>query len=367
MTLIGIDASRASSTAPTGTESYSYHLIRALLPLLGKYESVRLYCREQPTAEAFPGAELRVIPFPRLWTHIRLSWEMLRDPPKVLFVPAHVLPPIHPRRTLVTVHDLGYRSFPEAHPWSQRLYLEASTRWNARVSSHILADSMATRQALVESYGISPDKITVVYPGYETDLHRIEDPETLAQVHMRYGLDRPYILFLGRIQPRKNLARLIAAFGNVLKRHPELLLVLAGPPGWFAETIRTRARELGLERHVVFPGYIAMEDKAALLSGARLFAFPSLYEGFGFPVLEAQACGVPVLTATTSSLPEVAGEGALLVDPLDTEAIEAGLSRLLEEPALRQTLIAHGTRNLVRFSWEQAAQQTAAILRQLAT
>lgn len=367
MALIGIDASRAISTAPTGTESYSYHLIRALLPLLREDEGVRLYCREQPAAEAFPGAELRVIPFPRLWTHVRLSWELLRHPPKVLFVPAHVLPPIHPRRSLVTIHDLGYRSFPEAHPWSQRLYLEASTRWNARVASHILADSMATRQALVENYDISADKITVVYPGYEPDLQRIEDPEALAQVHRRYGLDHPYILFLGRIQPRKNLSRLITAFGNVLKRHPELLLVLAGPPGWFAETIRARVQELGLESHVIFPGYIAIEDKAALLSGARLFAFPSLYEGFGFPVLEAQACGVPVLAAATSSLPEVAGAGALLVDPLDTDAIEAGLSRLLEEPALRQTLIARGTLNLARFSWEQAAQQTAAILRQLAT
>jgi len=366
MALIGIDASRAISIAPTGTESYSYHLIRALLPLLGENNSVRLYCREQPAAQAFPGAELRVIPFPRLWTHVRLSWEMLRNPPRVLFVPAHVLPPIHPRRSLVTIHDLGYRIFPEAHPRSQRLYLEASTRWNARIASHILADSIATRQALMESYGISSEKITVVYPGYEADLHRIEDPEALAQAQRRHGLDRPYILFLGRIQPRKNLDRLIVAFGNVLKRHPELLLVLAGPPGWFAETIRARVQELRLEDHVVFPGYVALEDKAALLSGARFFAFPSLYEGFGFPVLEAQACGVPVLTASTSSLPEVAGEGALLIDPLDTQSIEVGMLRLLEEPTLRETLIARGTLNLARFSWEQTAQQVARILQQLA-
>ena len=365
MARIGIDASRAVSAAPTGTEAYSYHLIRALLPLLPAAE-VRLYCREQPPAAAFPGAELRVIPFPRLWTHVRLSWEMLRHPPRVLFVPAHVLPLFRPRRTLVTLHDLGYRFFPEAHPRGQRLYLELSTRWNARVASHIVVDSVATRDALLASYGVPAEKVTVVYPGYEADLQRVEAPEELERLRVRYGVERPYILYLGRIQPRKNLARLVAAFGQVRTRHPDLQLVLAGPPGWFADTVRAQVQALGLEQRVVFPGYVAPEDKAALLSGARLFAFPSLYEGFGFPVLEAQACGTPVLAAATSSLPEVAGDGALLVDPLDTEALAAGLLQLLEDPALCQTLVARGTENLARFSWGRAAQQTAAILQQLA-
>ncbi len=364
MTLIGIDASRAISAAPTGTEGYSYHLIRALLPLL-QDKQVRLYFRERPEAETFPGAELRVMPFPRLWTHTRLSWEMLRHPPRVLFVPAHVLPPVRPQRSLVTIHDLGYRFFPEAHPRGQRLYLDLSTRWNAHVATHVLADSEATRQALLACYGISAEKVTVVYPGYETDLRPIKNAEKVAQVRNHYGLERPYILFLGRIQPRKNLARLITAFEQVLKQHPSLTLVLAGPSGWFADTIRAQAEALGLEKHVLFPGYIAAEDKAALISGAVLFAFPSLYEGFGFPVLEAQACGVPVLAAQTSSLPEVAGQGALLVDPLDSEVLAAAMLRLIEDTDLRNVLIARGKINVARFSWEKAARQTAEILQRL--
>jgi len=360
--LIGIDASRSVSRVQTGTEGYSYSLIRALLPLLADEQRVRLYFREPPDAEAFAGAELRVIPFPRLWTHLRLSWEMLRHPPDLLFVPAHVLPPFHPRRSVVTVHDLGYRAFPEAHPRGQRAYLDASTRWNVHAAAHVLADSEATRTDIVRAYGVPEEKITVVYPGYDRTLHPVADPEALAAVQARYGIPGPYILTLGRIQPRKNLVRLLEAFARLLPEHPELTLVLAGPGGWLSEPIVARVHELSLDARVRFPGYVAEEDKAALLSGASLFAFPSLYEGFGFPVLEAQACGVPVLASTTSSLPEVVGEGGLLVDPLDVTAIAVGMARLLRDADLRNALVARGTENLARFSWEQAARTVAAVI-----
>ncbi len=360
--LIGIDASRSVSRVQTGTEGYSYHLIRALLPLLADEHTVRLYFRQPPDAQAFAGADLRVIPFPRLWTHLRLSWELLCYPPDLLFVPAHVLPPLHPRRSLVTVHDLGYRVFPEAHPRGQRVYLDGSTRWNVQAAAHVLADSAATRADIVQAYGVPEEKITVVYPGYDRTLHPVADPQTLAQVRARYDIPGPYILTLGRIQPRKNLVRLIEAFARLLPEHPELMLVLAGPVGWLSEPIVARVHEFSLDAHVRFPGYVAEEDKAALLSGASLFAFPSLYEGFGFPVLEAQACGVPVLASTTSSLPEVVGEGGLLVDPLDVEAIAEGMARLLRDEPLRRTLVARGTENLARFSWEQAARAVAAVI-----
>ncbi len=362
---IGIDASRALSAAPTGTEGYSYHLLRALLPRLGAQYRTRLYFRDAPAPDAFPGAELRVIPCPRLWTHLRLSWEMARRPPDLLFVPAHVLPPIRPRRTVVTIHDLGYRYFPEAHPWRQRLYLDWSTRWNARVADHILADSNATRDALVREYGIAAAKITVAYPGYDSDLAPVRDATALAAVRARYHIPGPYILFMGRLQPRKNLARLLDAFASLAPDRQDLTLVLAGPPGWLAEPIHARVRELGLESRVLFPGYIAATDKAALISGAHVFAYPSLYEGFGFPVLEAQACGVPLLAGATSSLPEVVGEGGLLVDPLDTSAIAAGLARLLDDAMLRRTLVALGAANLRRFSWDATAGVALTVIENL--
>lgn len=367
---IGIDASRAVSAAPTGTEGYSYHLIRALLPLLGARYRVRLYFRAAPEPDAFPHAELSVIPFRRLWTHLRLSWEMTRHPPDLLFVPAHVLPPIRPRRTLVTIHDLGYRYFPEAHPRGQRLYLDWSTRWNARAADHILTDSYATRDALVQEYGIAASKITVAYPGYNSNLTPVRDAGVLAAARARYHIPGPYILFMGRIQPRKNLARLIGAFARLAPDRPDMSLVLAGPVGWLAEPIRARVRESGLEARVLFPGYIAEADKAALISGARVFAYPSLYEGFGFPVLEAQACGTPLLASATSSLPEVVGDGGLLVNPLDTSAIAEGLARLLDDAsadgrALRSTLIARGMSNLHRFSWDATARTVMTVIQNL--
>ncbi len=355
--LIGIDASRALSKTATGTEGYSYHLIRALLAAAPEPLRMRLYFREPPDDPAvFAGAELRPIPYPRLWTHVRLSWEMLRHSPDALFVPAHVLPPVHPQTTVVTIHDLGYRYFPDAHPPAKRYYLDWSTRWNARAASYILADSQATREAIVREYNVPAAKITVAYPGYDATLAPVHDPQVLTAARMRYGIPGDYILALGSIHPRKNLVRLINAFACILARHPDLILVLAGPNGWLSAPILNRARELGVQNRVIFPGYIAEQDKAAIISGARVFAFPSLYEGFGFPALEAQACDVPLLASAASSLPEVVGEGGLMVDPLDENAIAQGLQRLLEDQTLRRELIIRGKKNLSRFSWAMTAE-----------
>ena len=363
MATIGIDASRAISTAPTGTEAYSAHLIRAMAAEGANAHVMRLYLRETPSAalqdilDANDHVAARVIPLPRLWTHVRLSWEMLRHPPSLLFVPAHVLPLHHPRRALVTVHDLGFLAFPEAHPAGQRRYLAWSTHWNVRQASHILADSFATRDAVTTTYRVPPERITVAYPGYGSDIAPVRGSRLLHQVRERYKIPGDYILFIGSIQPRKNLTRLIEAFGHIASDREDVSLVLAGPAGWLAEPIKAQVAASGLKTRVLFPGYIAEEDKAALISGARLFAYPSLYEGFGFPVLEAQACGTPLLTSTTSSLPEVTGDGGWLVDPEDVAAIADGLSRLLDDEALRSRLVAAGFQNLARFSWERTARQ----------
>ncbi len=366
--LIGVDASRALRAQRTGTERYSLELIRHMLAL-DRQHQWRLYGPSPPPPgliETHERVSWRVIPMPRLWTHLGLSWEMLTRPPDVLFVPAHVLPLWRPRRTVVTVHDLGYRHHPEAHPWRQRLYLEWSTRWNARTATMILADSQATRDDLVSTYHVSPDKVIVAYPGRDESLRQVRDPEALAATRARYNIGPHYILYVGTLQPRKNLVRLIRAFARVITQDEaipaDLELVIAGRPGWLSAPILAEPRRLGIEQRVRFPGYVADEDLAALISGAQIFAYPSLYEGFGFPVLEAQACGVPVLTSTVSSLPEVAGDAAWLVDPEDEEAIAAGLRRLLSDPDLRQDLIRRGRDNVRRFSWERTARQVLDLL-----
>ncbi|MDY7040506.1 MAG: glycosyltransferase, partial [Chloroflexota bacterium] len=194
--LIGIDASRAIRARRTGTENYALHLIRGLLAL-GRGHRYRLYFNRPPSPELFtpgPHWQARTIPCPRLWTHVRLSWEMARRAPEVLFVPAHVLPIIHPRRSVVTVHDLGYRHYPAAHPPLDRLYLDLSTRYHVHAATHILADSQATRDDLLREYGADSTSITVVYPGMDESLRRVDDLAAVAATRAKYGISGEYVL-----------------------------------------------------------------------------------------------------------------------------------------------------------------------------
>jgi len=364
--LIGIDTSRAVIGQRTGTENYSLNLIRHLLTLGGGHR-YRLYFTRPPSLGLFPpmaNCEFRVMPFPRLWTHLRLSLEMIRRPPDVLFIPAHVLPILHPRASVVTIHDLGYLYFPRAHRPLDRLYLDLSTRFNARAAAHLIADSIATKRDLAECYGVDAAKITVAYPGYDATAFRpVRDETAIEVVKARYGIASEYILFVGTIQPRKNLVRLIEAFANLQTcKLANLQLVIAGKRGWLYEGIFQRVEKLGLEGQVVFMGYVAEQDLPALFSGAKLFAFPSLYEGFGLPILEAMACGTPVVCSNASSLPEVAGDAAILVDPLDVEELAAAMERVLRDKELQAEMIERGFEQAKRFSWEKCAQETLAVL-----
>jgi glycosyltransferase involved in cell wall biosynthesis len=365
--LIGIDASRAAALERTGTENYSLNLIRHLLALENDH-CYRLYFNRPPTAELFPmtaDLELRVMPFPRLWTHLRLSWEIARHPPDVLFVPAHVLPLVHPRSSVVTVHDLGYLYYPEAHRPSDRLYLDLSTRYNARAASRVIAVSQATKDDLVQHCGIRPDKITVVYSGCDGTIQPVEDEATIERVKARYGIQGDYILYVGTLQPRKNLGRLLKAYAIVRKqanRSETPCLVIGGRKGWLYDQIFQQVERLGLQTEVVFPGYVPQDDLPALLSGARLFVFPSLYEGFGLPVLEAMSCGTPVLCSNASSLPEVAGNAAFLIDPLDVGNMAKAMNRLLQDEGLRTQLVERGLQQVRHFSWDRCARETLAVL-----
>ena len=425
---IGIDASRATVARRTGTESYSLNLIRALIALGGE-DDLTLYFRNPPAAGQFPAAprlQLRVIPFPRLWTHLRLSWEMARRPPDVLFVPAHSLPLYAPRASVVTVHDLGYLHYPETHSVSQRMYLEWSTSFSARSAARIIADSQATKQDLIQMYQLPPEKIVVVYPGRDESLQPVRDEAALARLRQKYNLPQSYLLHVGTIQPRKNLLRLVEAFHLLVSNsnseltlapdagysprsgadhgprsgaewgwdaggmqnaessilhsafrttapasvagvpHSPLGLVLAGRQGWLSQPILDRVRALGLDDRVRVLDYVADEDLAALYSAAELYVFPSLYEGFGFTPLEAMACGTPVVCSRASSLPEVVGDAARLVDPHDVPALAAAMAEMLARPDLRAEMVERGFRQSTKFSWARCAQETLAILREAA-
>lgn len=365
--LIGIDTSRAARALRTGTENYSLYLLRALIAQR-KEHRFRLYFNEPPPEGLLPcdkRVEWCIVPFPRLWTHLRLSYEMIRQPPDVLFVPAHVLPLVHPRRSVVTVHDVGYRRYPTMHPWASRYYLDWSTRWNVRTAAHIVADSEATREDLVSFYRADPAKITVAYPAGTPGLGPVEDPARLEEVRARYHTGEEYFLYVGTIQPRKNLITLLEAYARLLaegKLPRRVRLVLAGRPGWLCEGILARAWQADLADQVILPGYVPVEDLAALLSGAVAFVFPSWYEGFGLPVLEAMACGVPVITSNTSSLPEVAGDAALLINPAEVGDLANAMACLYDDKALRQDLSQRGQARARAFRWEVCAERVLEVL-----
>ena len=359
--LIGIDASRAVAAQRTGTENYSLYLVRALLEV-GRKHRYRLYFNQPPPDDMFrcdERVEWRVIPFPRLWTHLRLAWEVAQHPPDLLFVPAHVLPLVHPKCCAATVHDLGYLYYPSAYTRSSLLYLDWSTRFNARSARRIIVDSKATRDDLIRCYKVAPGKIVVAHPAGVAGLTPVTDSQKLDAVRRRYETGSHYFLYVGTLQPRKNLITLLWAYASLIKKGDipsEVNLVLAGRQGWLCRDILEVASAQILRDRVVFPGYIPSEDLAALLSGAIAYILPSWYEGFGLPVLEAMACGTPVVCSNVSSLPEVAGDAALLFDPRDAGALATAMSRVYREPALRRELIERGRERLKIFNWKQCAQ-----------
>lgn len=359
---IGVDASRTLPAHRTGTEQYSVALLRALMVRETPHHW-RLYAPGPPPADLLPLPprwEWRALPFPRLWTHARLSWEMLRHAPDLLFVPAHVVPAVHPRATVVTVHDLGYLHFPAAHPARSRRYLDWSTRWSVRAARRVIAVSEATRNDLVAMLGVPAAKISVVHHGVRraTPLSEAATRATLD----RLGISPPYVLFLGTVQPRKNLQRLIRAFARVAAAGLPHRLVIAGRTGWLAAPIRAEVGALGLTDRVHFVGYVPDDDLPALYHGADAFALPSLYEGFGMPALEALAYGLPVVASGTTSLPEIVGDAGLLVDPRDEAAIGAALVRALTDTELQARAKVAGPERAARFSWERCARETLAAL-----
>lgn len=357
---LAIDASRADVTRPTGVEWYSREIINALARLQHRPQLV-LYRRRNISGRLGRCVNSRPVRLPRMWTHVGLSTAMMRDRPDALFVPSHVLPAFHPATSVVTVHDLGYVVEPESHPRNRHLMLSATTRWNVKAATRVIAISNQTKQDLVNFYGADEHKIDVVHHGLNHRKFRKMDRAEIVKVLSRLNIDSPYILFLSTIQPRKNIARLIDAF-SLLDRG-DLKLVVAGQTGWLGDDIERLIASHGFRGGVQRLGYVDAADLPALYAGAELFAFPSLYEGFGMGILEAMACGCPVVTSNLSSMPEISGNAAVLVDPHDTRSIAVGIERALQAD-IRQDLITKGFIRASQFSWKKAAEKTLASIHQ---
>jgi glycosyltransferase involved in cell wall biosynthesis len=353
--LVGIDASRAFLKRRTGIEEYSYQVIRHLCDVLSKEDRVVLYIRSnQELSFDIPrNWQVKKLWAPRFWTQIRLSAEMLFHRPDVLFIPAHIVPIIHPRKTIVTVHGLEYEIFPEAYSFWERLYMRLSIRFSVAAASTVVAVSENTKRDIVRLYRVPEEKISVVHEGYA----RVTSHESRVTKKER----NPYLLFIGRLEERKNIIRIIEAF-EILKEQYRIPheLVLAGKSGFGYEKIRYKIQDTRYKIREI--GYVTEEEKWELLRNADVFLFPTLYEGFGLPVLEAQVAGVPVVTSNTSSLPEVAGAGAAYCDPENVKSIADAIKKTLDDRDFRSGILKKGCENAKRFSWEQCAEKIAVLL-----
>lgn len=295
----------------------------------------------------------------RLWGRIDvpIPVETILGPVDLYHSPDFTLPPTLPGTpALLTVHDLTFERDPASAAPGLLGYLRKVVPRSIRRAEHVLADSEATRSDILELYGTAPEKVRVLYPGVGPEFCPIRDARVLAAVRAKYGLgEDSFVLAVSTIQPRKNYVRLIQAFAQL--RHPRLSLVIVGGTGWMYDSIFAEVERLGLGGRVLFPGFADERDLPALYSAARALAYPSLYEGFGLPMLEAMRCGTPVVASTASCLPEVAGNAALLVDPLDVDAIAGALARAIEDGPARQRLISAGFARAREFTWDRAARQ----------
>ncbi len=298
--------------------------------------------------------------FARVWHRARLplSVEIFTGRVALYHATDFVLPPTLPgTRTLLTVHDLSFVRVPETASPSLKAYLDVVVPRSVARADHVLADSQATKDDLMALYGVADSKITVLLSGVDSRFERVDDEGVMRRLREKYRLgDRPYIFSVGTVQPRKNYPRLIRALATLRAEGRDIGLVIAGGRGWLDDPIYSAIRGNGLAQYVQLIGFADDEDLPALYSGAAAFAFPSLYEGFGLPILEAMACGTPVVTSNVSSLPEVAGDDALMIDPTDVEALTEALRRLLDDSALRERLVAGGLARVHQFTWDRAAQ-----------
>lgn len=373
---IGIDASRAFLSRRTGIEEYSYQVIKHLRDLLPQDGTVVLYVRKKIKFQGwkvvftspdidfdFPSHwSVKSLWAPRLWTQARLSLEMFFHRPDVLFVPAHTVPLIHPSETVVTIHGLEYEYSPESYAWYERLYMRWSIRFSVHSASQIIAVSKNTKRDLIRLYGVPEEKITVIYEGVAT-VNQVSSIKYQVSNTQYQIPNTPYFLFIGRLEERKNVRRIIEAFESFKERTklPHKLL-LAGKPGFGYGRIQFQISNSKFQKEIQELGYVTEEEKWELLKQAEAFVFPSLYEGFGLPVLEAQSVGTPVITSNTSSLPEIVGGGAILVDPLDTRALAEAMERLVRDDGLRAGIINEATANVGRFSWARCAREVAQLL-----
>jgi len=349
----------------TGNETYITHLIQALRKLPGDIEIVAAVSHPEAAEAKLGGYDQRCRPVmvsSSPWA--RLGWELSRvcrnEQADILHV-TYAGPFGAPCPMVVTIHDVAYKVSPEWFSPRDRMVLSAGIAMTKNRASRIITVSEHARSEIIRHLSVDRARIDVTLEAAAPMFSRLAVPPTAADLLSRFGLRGPYVLAVGNLQPRKNLLRLVEAFASLIQQTPlDHQLVLVGKSQWRESDVHACIHHYKLTDRVVFTGYINDDDLVDLFNAADVFAYPSLYEGFGLPVIEAMACGAPVLTSNVTSIPEVAGDAAILIDPRDTAAIADGLKRMLTDAALRHALREKGLARSASFSWASCARATFA-------
>ena len=369
--LIGIDGNEANFKERVGVHQYAFELLWAIYRIQNQWKGKHrfiIYLKSVPSSLLPRENSLwtyKIIPGKGFWVLKSLMPALLLgQKPDVFFSPSHYLPPITLMPKICTIHDLGYLEFSEQFKKYDFWQLKYWTAISISISKYIIAVSESTKKDIVRHYPFASKKIKVVYHGL--DKKRFNNKISLSDVrHVqnKYQLPENYILFLGTLRPSKNIEGLVSAFALVVKKFPEFKLVIAGKKGWLYQSIFQKVKNLKLEDRVIFTDFISEEDKPALYKGAKILVSPSFWEGFGLHVLEALACGTPVVVSKIASLPEVVGEARIYIDPYSSVDIANGIETVLK---MRQKeynkLVDKGYRQIVKFSWESTAIDTVKIL-----
>src|SRR5512143_325327 len=369
MAVIGLNAQLLNLSASYRGAGIHRYIQQTLLnlPAAAPQHRFRAYVNDRQMQSPDPALQLRVTRFPAqrplpriLWEQTALAAATFRDGLDLLHAMAFARPCIARCPVVLTIYDMSFERMPERFPALQRAYLRAMTRWSARHAARVIVISQSTRDDVVRFCGVPAERVTVVYCGADPQFR----PAARAAVEAfraQKGLPAHFILYLGTLEPRKNVPALVRAYAQMRGRNgaseaPKL--VIAGAKGWGYDAVFAAVEQSGLREDVIFPGYVPHEELPLWYNAADLFVYPSLFEGFGLPVLEAMACGAPVITSNVSSLPEVAGEAGILVDPADTGGLTDAIEYVLNSSAARDDMQARGVRRAATFTLERMARAT---------
>ncbi|MDO8657817.1 MAG: glycosyltransferase family 1 protein [Candidatus Levybacteria bacterium] len=353
-----------------GSGEYCFQLLLSLNKIDKKNDYI-IYLPESPTVDLPKESatwHYKIVRPRKMWTLIGLSLEFLlrHSKPDVFLSPTHYLPIFAPSRSVISILDVSYLRFPELFQKSDLNQLTKWTKYSVKKARCILTISQASKDDIMKTYGVQEERVIVTYPGIKLKTQMSKFKTTAQNSNLpkeKYGIDGEYVLFVGTIQPRKNIARLIEAFSKLNK--PDLDLVIIGKKGWKFEEILAAPKKFKIENKVKFLYSVTDEDLPAFYKNAICFILPSLYEGFGLPVLEAMKYGCPVITSNSSSLPEAGGDAALYVDPLSVNDIKKNLELIINNSELRKELIRKGYEQVKKFSWEKTARETLNALEEL--